>query len=164
MRRSRLRCIANALMQAIWCLPQNLLGAAVYLFYKGKRRQRYGFSRVTRLARPGNSMSLGAFVFVAQNGGEAVFWRTCAHEYGHTLQSMLLGPLYLPVVALPSLVWCYAFAKWRKQHGVPYGRFYTERWADRLGERFCPEQRAGEAPAEPATPLEKANGRKTADA
>lgn len=149
MKRSRALGIANGLLQATWCLPQNLLGAAIYLLYRGKRRQRYGLSRATRLDRPGNSMSLGAFLFVAQNGGEASFWRTCAHEYGHTLQSMLLGPLYLPVVALPSLIWCYAFSQWRIKRGVPYGRFYTERWADRLGERFGPERRK-EAPPEAA--------------
>jgi hypothetical protein len=27
-----------------------------------------------------------------------------AHEYGHTLQSKILGPLYLPVIGIPSLV------------------------------------------------------------
>lgn len=52
------------------------------------------------------------------------------HEYGHYLQSQRLGPAYLPGIALPSL----GSAAFNNYQG--HSRFYTERWADRLSERF----------------------------
>ena len=52
------------------------------------------------------------------------------HEYGHYLQSRYLGPLYLLVIGLPSLLWA---AWWNERRGVSYYSFYTEKWADRLG-------------------------------
>lgn len=55
-----------------------------------------------------------------------------AHEYGHTIQSYKLGPLYLLVIGLPSIVWAGCFKNWRKKHNKDYYSFYTERWADKL--------------------------------
>jgi hypothetical protein len=53
------------------------------------------------------------------------------HEFGHYRQSLLLGPLYLPLIGLPSVCWAMV-----KKAGlfaaVPYCAFPTERWADRL--------------------------------
>lgn len=46
-----------------------------------------------------------------------------AHEFGHTWQSRLLGPLYLLIVGLPSLI---SAATAPASHS----NFYTEKWAD----------------------------------
>lgn len=69
-----------------------------------------------------------------------------SHEYGHTIQSLLLGPLYLIVIGLPSLVWSRwkRFIRLRREKGIPYFWFYTERWADWLGERITKEKSGGE--------------------
>ncbi|MBP5606006.1 MAG: hypothetical protein J6X60_10770, partial [Ruminiclostridium sp.] len=58
----------------------------------------------------------------------------CAHEYGHSVQSVLLGPLYLPVIALPSSVWCMAphCVRKRQHTGRSYYSFYTEKWANSI--------------------------------
>jgi len=48
------------------------------------------------------------------------------HEYGHYMQSQLLGPFYMPVVAFPSLASA-AFSDGKEHHN-----FYTERWANHL--------------------------------
>ena len=52
------------------------------------------------------------------------------HEWGHTRQSRMLGPLYLIVIGLPSLLWA---AWWNPGRKAGYFDFYTEKWADRLG-------------------------------
>ena len=69
------------------------------------------------------------------------------HEYGHTIQSALLGWLYLPVIVLPSVLWFSlpALRRYRKKHRRSYYAFYTERWANRLGERVCREPSMGMA-------------------
>ncbi len=60
------------------------------------------------------------------------------HEYGHTVQSLILGPLYLFVIGIPSFLWALPPAtRWRARHKIPYSALYTERWADRNGARFA---------------------------
>ncbi|MCU7947074.1 MAG: hypothetical protein KZQ72_10615, partial [Candidatus Thiodiazotropha sp. (ex Cardiolucina cf. quadrata)] len=53
------------------------------------------------------------------------------HEYGHYLQSLLLGPLYLPLIGLPSICWA-SIKKAGYFPAVPYHAFPTEWWAERL--------------------------------
>ena len=59
------------------------------------------------------------------------------HEYGHTVQSLILGPLYLFVIGLPSVVWLKLapLSRWRRVNAISYYTFYTERWANSMGER-----------------------------
>ena len=44
----------------------------------------------------------------------------------------MLGPLYLIVIGLPSLIWAALHSSVRRLRTVDYFSFYTERWADRL--------------------------------
>lgn len=55
---------------------------------------------------------------------------TRRHEFGHTRQSRMLGPLYLIIIGIPSLLWA---IWWNPDRGCSYYIFYTEKWADRLG-------------------------------
>ena len=52
------------------------------------------------------------------------------HEFGHTIQSRILGPFYLPFIGLPSIghagAWNLFGQEWN------YYDFYTESWANRL--------------------------------
>ena len=67
------------------------------------------------------------------------------HEYGHTIQSLVLGPLYLVIIGLPSVVWMNvpALSRWRARTGTSYYAFFTERWANALGERVLGEPSVG---------------------
>ena len=62
--------------------------------------------------------------------------KTIRHEgIGHPRQSRMLGPLYLLVIGLPSLLHA-AFngvLNCCDRHPEGYYHFYTEKWADRLG-------------------------------
>ena len=46
------------------------------------------------------------------------------HEYGHTWQNRVLGPFYLVVIALPSLISAISSPS-------SHSEFYTEKWADK---------------------------------
>ena len=92
-----------------------------------------------------SSMSLGLFVFVTsdpyfapkyegQISIQELSKRLLVHEYGHTIQSLILGPLYLIIIGIPSTLWGFVGAKKRKDDQIPYGAFFTEGWANRLGE------------------------------
>lgn len=65
------------------------------------------------------------------------------HEYGHTIQSLIFGPLYLIVMGIPSTLWGFLFGKKRKERQIPYGVFFTEKWANHLGERVTGEKSIG---------------------
>ena len=83
-------------------------------------------------------MGLGMFIFISESAmADEHREFTLMHEYGHTVQSIILGPLFLPVIGLPSLLWAGlpVFLRYRERRGVSYYSFYPERWANFLGER-----------------------------
>ena len=71
--------------------------------------------------------------------------RLLVHEYGHTLQSLILGPLYLIVIGIPSTLWGFLpnLHKKRKDEQISYFSFFTEGWANRLGEKVTGEKSMG---------------------
>lgn len=118
------------LIQFTWGLPVNLIGLLVFLCCWGHgRRERFHNSVVTYL--PGNrgGLSLGVFLFLSTSGGGDLR----PHEYGHTIQCLLLGPLYWVVVGLPSVIWCFLFVGYREKHHISYDALYCEHWATAWG-------------------------------
>lgn len=119
------------LAQWTWGVIQNLLGLVLFLFL-ARRNHRVFHGAVITTWKLGSSCSLGMFIFTARPYDSF----TLKHEYGHTIQSLILGPLWLFVIGLPSLIWCGCFAKYREKHKVSYYSFYTEAWANKLGEKY----------------------------
>ena len=109
----------------LWCLPQNLVGLIVKHITKAKRNgDHYEFNV------PFGSVSLGEYIFLCPGhwDNEVVL----RHEQGHRTQSHMLGWLYLPVIAIPSIIWAGCFEWYRQKYNVTYYSFYTEAWADKL--------------------------------
>jgi hypothetical protein len=105
---SPLRLLARAGF-LLWELPQNALGVlnlALVALAGGVRRIESSDERLMVELEPvGNPVSLGLFVFygVKDSSRYVPFGRENRdHEYGHSIQSRWLGPLYLVVVGLPS--------------------------------------------------------------
>lgn len=125
-----------SLVQWTYGLPQNLIGAVLMLALKvrhpGRASGRYRECRTFSWDRSG-SMSLGMFLFLGNAGKRLPFVR--AHEYGHSIQSLILGPLYLPVIGIPSFLRANVpfLAKNWKSGKASYYDFYPERWANRAG-------------------------------
>lgn len=116
----------------IWQLPQNLLGI---LWLNVNIICYYGVNHMTRIddtidwyeiPTKSGAVSLGKFIISHENAG---YYSTIKHELGHCKQSLYLGWLYLIVIAIPSLIWCGVWQYTNK----PYDWFYTERWANKLG-------------------------------
>lgn len=79
------------------------------------------------------AVTLGNYVFV---GLTSEYRKTVKHELGHTIQSKILGPLYLIVIGIPSITYCglrRIFSSLRKKN---YYNFYTEKWANNLSEKY----------------------------
>ena len=103
-------------MQWTWGLLQSLAGALLYFKYKSRPHFNFYGSCVTVWPKD-SSMSLGKFVFLTESPFsyhpylkckytyDEMSERILVHEYGHTIQSLILGPLYLIVIGIPSLLW-----------------------------------------------------------
>ena len=113
----------------IWQLPQNLLGLFFLLFLRPEFSIVFRTSKIYYSTEMRGGISLGHYIFLNEKywdeGGDSEL-----HEYGHSIQSMWLGPLYLFVIGIPSILWA---AWWNKDRGVSYYWFYTEALADKLG-------------------------------
>jgi len=129
-----------------------VLGAVLLLVHIRDKHFWYHGAVVTQWKNK-SSVSLGMCVFVteepyfyeklkAEYNIEELSRRLLVHEYGHTIQSLILGPLYLPVMGIPSTLWGFlpACNAKRKKEQISYFRFFTERWANALGEKVTGEK------------------------
>ncbi len=137
---SKLFDILFYLVQWTWCLPVNIVGGIAYLIctkVKKYRHQKFGYANIVYIPWNQGGLSMGLFIFMRENH-ESKEWtyNTRIHEYGHTWQCLLLGPLYYIVVALPSVIWCNCFRKYREKNNISYYKLYCESWANSWGEKF----------------------------
>ena len=85
-------------------------------------------------------LSLGLFIFTPPDGQEnAPLIRV--HEYGHCIQSLVLGPLML-FIGIVSVLWgdLTYYSRLRKEKHLPYTACFAEAWASRWGEKVTGEK------------------------
>ena len=87
---------------------------------------------------------MGLFIFVNDHRPKRWTYNTRIHEYGHTWQALILGPLYYLVIAAPSAIWCNFFKKYREKNDVSYYKLYCEGWANKFGQKFSKMKMAQE--------------------
>ena len=80
-------------------------------------------------------MSLGLFIFTPKEEDDRTE-QVRVHEYGHCIQSIFLGPLYLIVIGIISYCWANIpyFRKLRREKKIPYTKCFVESWASKWGE------------------------------
>lgn len=72
-------------------------------------------------------------------------YRLHVHELGHTVQHIMFGPLFIPLVAIPSVIRANLRKKYRKflydKNGkyIEYDSVWFEGQATRLGEKYFSE-------------------------
>lgn len=128
-----------------------MLGAVIFLHHRKCKHFWYHGALLT-IWKNQSSVSLGMFLFLTE---EPFFYeklktsfsmkelsrRLLVHEYGRTIQSLILGPLYLILMGIPSTWWGFSpTMNWmRKEKQISYFRFFTEKWANALGESVTGE-------------------------
>lgn len=128
-----MKTVLFRLWQWTWGFPQTLVGFILYLAHRDAPHRAYHGCIVTQWKNRG-SLGVGMFLFLSEksyNGDPQVQ----VHEFGHAVQSAILGPLFLPVMGIPSFLWCNLppCRKLHKEKGVSYYSFYPESTANRLG-------------------------------
>lgn len=118
------------ILSYLWELPQNLIGLGLSFIYKYDELIPYGNKQIRYCKKFPGGISLGNYVFIGTKKKDII-----KHEYGHTIQSKLLGPLYLFIIGIPSIVWASIYGtKLVPETKNGYYKFYTEKWADKLGQ------------------------------
>ena len=119
-----------------WGITQTIGGLILYLWFFRCPHSYYRGVVLTKWPIKGG-ISLGMFIFANHDRAEVTI-----HEYGHTFQALLLGPLYLIIIGIPSLSWACIpiFDKLRNERGIQYTWLYCEKWASYWGEKITKER------------------------
>lgn len=135
-----------------WGHMQTFAGLCLYLWYfKSPHTYYHG---VVRTVWPrGGGISLGMFIFTPKEPSKddnSIVARldrkyceeVAVHEFGHTIQALLLGPLYIFVIGIPSLFWAGLprLQRMRNEKHLPYSHLYCEKWASYWGEKVTKEK------------------------
>ena len=118
----------------IWEFPQKIVAAIIKKLSKAEEIGEYNGAKIYYWKWTGG-LSLSTNIFVPFEWYNQTAWQQnyVKHEYGHTIQSKMLGPIYLIVIVIPSCLWAWLGEKYREKNDVSYYAFYTEKWANKLG-------------------------------
>ena len=125
--------------QCTWGMLQTLIGLGFFIANRKRPHRMYRGCIDTQWNHHGG-LSLGLFIFTpADTQSNAHLIRV--HEYGHAVQSLVLGPLMF-FVGIISVVWgdLPYFAKLRKTKQLPYTACFVEAWASKWGELATKEK------------------------
>ena len=127
------------ILSEIWQLPQHIIAYIIMLVNCKSLKQMVSkdgirYYLVDHLSNCG--ISLGNYIFLDVDGIHDNI--TIKHEYGHQKQSLMLGPLYLIIIGLPSIIGNILNRikyKYFRRHYDPdfYYKQPWEAWADKLG-------------------------------
>lgn len=148
-----MRLAMYKIWQCTWGFFQSLLGFIVFLMHRKNKHFWYHGALVT-VWKLNTSVSLGMFVFLTaepffakkyegQMSVKELSNQILVHEYGHTIQSLVLGPLYLIVIGIPSTLWGGLGGRKRRDKQISYCSFFTEKSANNLGEWVTGEKSIG---------------------
>lgn len=119
----------------LWQFPQNYIAFLIYgclgylCYYGGK----YNGKNLIITEYILSNFSLGDYIFALPNSTD----KSLKHELGHSYQSQLLGWLYIPVIAIPSILHNLVhYIAYKLGKEWDYYSFYTEKWADKLVEKI----------------------------
>ena len=120
------------ILKYFWQLPQ-LIAAFIYYWYLKRKDEILDTctcqGTIVFIKRKScGSVTLGPYIFLSPKATDT----TVRHEWGHTRQSLILGPLYLIVIGIPSIIW--AATHRAIAPNTDYFDFFTEKWANKLGD------------------------------
>lgn len=124
--------IKKFIIDWVWQLPQNICGIVWRRVKKDSIITEVGNSVADSvgakvyLMKARGGVTLGKYIFISQTYQDQS--NVIKHECGHVKQSKMLGPLYLIVIGIPSILHA-AFNNFIgccKKHEEGYYHFYTE--------------------------------------
>ncbi len=132
----------------IWQIPQlliSLIPLSIFFFTKKINRVEHyksSFLLFINLNENVGAFCYGKFIFIRDGMSAKDQNEVSRHEYGHSIQSMILGPFYIFAVIVPSIFRFVKYYKMALKAGskndydniwADYYKGYPEDWADKLG-------------------------------
>jgi hypothetical protein len=116
-----------------WCFLQSFLGLIIFLVLKiQKKLFNIEWHKSICICYINTTVfsgaSLGFFIFINRESDKK-------HEYGHVIQSYILGPLYLIVVGLFSII-NNIRSRFDWEFWSHYYEKYPEKWANNLANKY----------------------------
>ncbi len=124
----------------IWQFPQYIIGFIFGLFIKVNKKIIYKRS-IVYLININISVSFGKQIYIWYHMEKNEIDKLIKHEYGHSIQSIILGPLYIVFSFIPSMLRHsiffikYVTAKNKNDKTLVWKKYYMgypENWADKL--------------------------------
>jgi hypothetical protein len=108
-----------------WGFITSFIGLCVYIPSKLLGCKTYRYRKAICIVWPGSfgGCELGMF-FVRGEHNESV----CAHEYGHSIQTLVLGPLMLFIISIPSCIRYWYRKGYKKVTKQPCKTGYDDIW------------------------------------
>ena len=119
----------------IWQLPQNLCGILYKNISKNNRisvienDDSRSVGAKVFLQKSNGGVTLGKYIFIYQDYTDKA--HVIKHECGHVKQSKILGPLYLIIIGIPSLLHAWFIHDYVCEN-PDYEHWFTEKWANKL--------------------------------
>lgn len=134
--RKALAAAAYWALSLTWGIIASLIGAFAALgalCLKGKPEAN-GPSFIVRIGKGWGGVSMGPFALCSEDASE----HTRRHEFGHSLQNALMGPLWPFLVGIPSAVryWIFAYRRKRGKPNPEYDSAWFEGTATEWGTAF----------------------------
>ena len=141
-----LKTLKNVVLY-IWQFPQNILGLILLLIMRFELSIVLENGNIVYFSKNmAGGISLGKYSIVnsyyaglktgnkkIKSKEELMKLDVVKHEgVGHGTQSRYLGPLYLLVIGLPSIIWACLYGSVIPYTKNGYYKWYTEAWADKL--------------------------------
>ncbi len=133
------RKILFLLLQCTWGIIPTFLGAVFFWKFRKQPHRMYR-GAIDTLWDSRSGLSLGLFIFTPRDEIQDS-QKIRVHEYGHCIQSLVLGPLFLPLGVI-SLLWGRIpyFENRRAEQHLPYTSCFVEAWASKWGELVTGEE------------------------
>ena len=125
------------LLQFTWGIIMNIVGGvmALFMLITGHKPHKFGPAIYFQLKeKDGYGFSLGMFFVIGKTADVLK-----EHEFGHTLQNIIYGPIAPFIVYIPSVIryQYFNFKYWKKGLNSPdYNRIWFEKQASLFGNIF----------------------------
>lgn len=119
------------LLNFTWGILTTLCGLLISLFMLciGKKPEKWSSAWFFKILKSWGGMTMGTMFLRDSTSGMSIN----LHEFGHTFQNAILGPLFIFIVAIPSAI-RYWYRKFSKKTQPAYDAIWFEGSATKIGE------------------------------
>lgn len=123
------------ILQLTWGLPMNIIAVfvlgIVMIIFPDCKVHKNGYSIIIELGGNWGGLELGAIAlcggYTTRCPNQPWFEHTREHEFGHSIQNIIWGPLYIFVIWIPS-----AIRYWYQNITRKLGKKFTSTWYDSI--------------------------------